>query len=49
MFIQKKQRQKIGPDLVNNDEFKGKYHVPSNLGGGTNRSVSIWNANEKLR
>ena len=26
-------------DLVNNEEFKGKYHIPSNLGGGTNRSV----------
>ncbi|WP_100403416.1 extracellular solute-binding protein [Bacillus sp. FJAT-42315] len=26
-------------DLIENEEFKGKYHVPINLGGGTNRSV----------
>ena len=26
-------------DLIENEEFKGKYHVPTNLGGGTNRSV----------
>ncbi len=26
-------------DLIENEEFKGKYHVPANLGGGTNRSV----------
>ncbi|KMY48410.1 extracellular solute-binding protein [Peribacillus loiseleuriae] len=26
-------------DLIENEEFEGKYHVPGNLGGGTNRSV----------
>lgn len=26
-------------DLIGNEEFKGKYHVPGDLGGGTNRSV----------
>jgi iron(III) transport system substrate-binding protein len=26
-------------DLIENEEFKGKYHVPGDLGGGTNRSV----------
>ncbi|QED46042.1 extracellular solute-binding protein [Cytobacillus dafuensis] len=26
-------------DLIENEDFKGKYHVPTNLGGGTNRSV----------
>ena len=26
-------------DLIENPEFKGKYHVPTNLGGGTNRAV----------
>ena len=26
-------------DLIENPAFKGKYHVPANLGGGTNRSV----------
>src|SRR5438045_1538142 len=24
---------------IENPEFKGKYHVPANLGGGTNRAV----------